>query len=59
MTRYYCDICNKEMYVSSLTKVLIAPSVIQEYDVCGDCKKAINNAKNTAEIEVVKELRRK
>jgi hypothetical protein len=58
MTRHYCDICKKELFSPNQTKVLVAPSVIQEYDLCGDCKKAIKNAKDTAEIEAVKELRR-
>jgi uncharacterized protein with PIN domain len=59
MTRYYCDICHSEIYVSNQTKVLIAPSIVQDYDLCPDCKKAIEKAKADAEIKTVSELRRK
>lgn len=58
MTKYYCDICNKQIFVKNPIRVLVAPSVYQEYDVCNDCSKAIDEAKNKAEIEIVKELRR-
>lgn len=57
MTKHYCDICNKQMYSPNQISILIGPSFAQHYDVCGDCQKAINDAKDKAEIETIKRIR--
>ena len=58
MTRYHCDICKKQIFSANQISVLLAPSVTQTCDLCGDCLKAIKEAKNKAEIEIIKELGR-
>lgn len=45
------------MYSPNQISILIGPSFAQHYDVCGDCQKAINDAKDKAEIETIKRIR--
>ena len=57
MTKYYCDICDKQIPAPNLIEVLVAPNNVIEFDLCSDCKKAIKKAKEDAEIKTVNELR--
>lgn len=59
MTKYYCDICGKEIPEPTRIDVIMSPDSIVECDLCSDCNGAIRTARENAEIKIVHEMRRK
>lgn len=55
MTKYFCDVCGREIYGNRNFEICLENGK-NELDVCHECEKAFEQARNKADIATFKNL---